>query len=133
MSEQNEDQIQQLIEMGAVVSQKQNTESGQEQYQTDTDSISMKEMEESMENFLEEKTYLSITLDQLSQSDPSTLPKLCPQCAQCPNAVWFFQTQKELTKKELKCYCRVMFLITWSSLEPYQMIQLCDGVVIGQE
>jgi len=32
----------------------------------------------------------------------------------------------------VKCYCRVMFLITWSTQEPNQMTA-CDGALLGQE
>jgi hypothetical protein len=33
---------------------------------------------------------------------------------------------------ELKCYCRVMYLVTWSSKEP-QQISACDGMFLGGE
>jgi Relaxase/Mobilisation nuclease domain/Large polyvalent protein-associated domain 7 len=32
---------------------------------------------------------------------------------------------------EVKCYCRVMFLVTWSNKEPNQ-ITACDGMLLGQ-
>lgn len=43
-------------------------------------------------------------------------------CEACPNSVWF------ASPAELKCYCRVMFLITWSSSEPHQITH-CDGAL----
>ncbi len=47
-------------------------------------------------------------------------------CETCPNSVWF------ASNKEVKCYCRVLFLVTWSSQEPSQ-ITLCDGVFLGKD
>ncbi|MEO8630125.1 MAG: hypothetical protein ABI612_18820 [Betaproteobacteria bacterium] len=47
-------------------------------------------------------------------------------CEACPNSVWF------ASPLEVKCYCRVMFLISWSTKEPNQ-ITLCDGVFLGQD
>src|SRR3954451_190463 len=44
----------------------------------------------------------------------------------CPNSVWF------ASPLEVKCYCRVMYLVSWSTKEPNQ-ITLCDGVFIGQQ
>jgi hypothetical protein len=51
-------------------------------------------------------------------------PKPDTVCEACPNSVWF------ASPKEVKCYCRVMFLVTWSSQEPSQ-IMYCDGVFLG--
>lgn len=47
-------------------------------------------------------------------------------CGTCPNSVWF------ASPKEVKCYCRVMFLVTWSNQEP-NPITHCDGALLGQE
>ena len=33
---------------------------------------------------------------------------------------------------EVKCYCRVMYLITWSTKEPVN-IKLCDGPFLGDQ
>jgi hypothetical protein len=46
-------------------------------------------------------------------------------CETCPNSVWF------ASKKAVKCYCRVLFLVTWSSEEPNQITH-CDGVFLGE-
>jgi hypothetical protein len=46
-------------------------------------------------------------------------------CETCPNSVWF------ASKKAVKCYCRVLFLVTWSSEEPNQIMH-CDGVFLGE-
>jgi hypothetical protein len=47
-------------------------------------------------------------------------------CEGCPNAVWF------TSPKEVKCYCRVMYITVWSNKEPNQ-ITGCDGIWIGQD
>ncbi len=65
----------------------------------------------------------SPTLDAL---DESRRPKASTVCEHCPNSVWF------ASPRELKCYCRVMFLVTWSSREPNQITH-CDGEFLGQE
>lgn len=53
-------------------------------------------------------------------------PRLSTVCEECPNSVWFS------SPLELKCYCRVMFLVTWSSKDPNQITH-CDGLYLGQE
>jgi len=65
----------------------------------------------------------SPTLDAL---DKQRRPKEPTVCTGCPNSVWF------ATQTEVKCYCRVMFLVTWSNKEPQAMLH-CDGLYIGQE
>ena len=70
-----------------------------------------------------ERESVSPTLGQL---EPSRRPKDVTACEACPNSVWF------ASPEEVKCYCRVMFLITWSTQEPGR-ITLCDGTIIGQE
>jgi hypothetical protein len=62
----------------------------------------------------------------LAGLDASRRPQAKTACETCPNSVWF------ASPKELKCYCRVMFLVTWSTREP-NPITLCDGIYIGQE
>ena len=44
----------------------------------------------------------------------------------CPHSVWFS------SPTEVKCYCRVMYLITWSTAEPNTLTN-CDGQFLGQE
>ena len=58
--------------------------------------------------------------------DASRRPRVKTVCESCPNSVWF------TSPAEVKCYCRVMFLITWSSKDP-QTLTACDGVFLGQE
>ena len=90
----------------------------------------MAALEESVEQGPEEPEFdegqdkqISPVLEAL---EPSRRP--CPGtvCESCPNSVWF------ASPKEVKCYCRVMFLITCSTKEP-NMLEACDGVFLGQE
>lgn len=62
----------------------------------------------------------------LAALDETRRPKAKTACEACPNSVWFSSVD------EVKCYCRVMFLITWSTKEPNQ-ITACDGIFLGQE
>ena len=62
----------------------------------------------------------SQVLHQLQQENSVLLPKMESACQRCVNSLWF------TSKTEVKCYCRVMFMITHSSKEPSQ-IQHCDG------
>lgn len=64
----------------------------------------------------------SPTLDAL---DDARRPQASTVCERCPNSVWF------ASPAELKCYCRVMFLVSWSSREPHQITH-CDGAFLGQ-
>ena len=68
-------------------------------------------------------TVTSPTLDAL---DASRRPKAATVCETCPNSVWF------ASPTELKCYCRVMFLVTWSSTAPHEITH-CDGAFLGQD
>lgn len=52
-------------------------------------------------------------------------PKVATACEICPMSLWF------ASPVELKCYCRAMYLITWSSKEPSQITH-CDGQFLGQ-
>jgi hypothetical protein len=53
----------------------------------------------------------------------SRRPQVATVCEACPNSVWF------TSPVELRCYCRVMYLVTWSSKEP-QQLTACDGVFL---
>lgn len=57
--------------------------------------------------------------------DKSRRPSPRTVCEACPNSVWF------ASPVEVRCYCRVMYLVTWSSKDP-QQITACDGLYIGQ-
>jgi len=65
--------------------------------------------------------YVSPTLQKLDarlRPSPSTI------CEACPASVWLSG------KDGVKCFCRVMHLITWSSEEP-AATQACDGEVMA--
>lgn len=59
----------------------------------------------------------------LAQLEPGRRPKLATVCETCPHSVWF------ATPSELRAYCRVMYLVVWSSKEPNQLTH-CDGAVM---
>ena len=61
----------------------------------------------------------------LASLDENRHPKAGIVCEHCPNSVWF------ALPVELKCYCRVMYLVTWSSQEPSQITH-CDGEYLNQ-
>ena len=65
----------------------------------------------------------SPTLDAL---DESRRPKARTVCEHCPNSVWF------ASPAEVRCYCRVMFLVTWSTKDQNQITH-CSGEFLGQE
>ncbi|RYE67716.1 MAG: conjugal transfer protein TraH [Oxalobacteraceae bacterium] len=65
----------------------------------------------------------SPTLEALEES---RRPQAKTVCEDCPNSVWFS------SPAEVKCYCRVMFLVTWSNKEPNQLTA-CDGIFLGQD
>ena len=60
----------------------------------------------------------------LAALEESRRPKARTVCERCPNSVWFS------SPAEVKCYCRVMFLVTWSNKEPNQLTG-CDGIFLG--
>lgn len=65
--------------------------------------------------------YISPTLASISakeRPDPSTV------CEVCPASVWF------TSPAGLKCFCRVMHLVTWSKEEPNDLTH-CDGEVMA--
>jgi hypothetical protein len=62
----------------------------------------------------------------LAALDPRRRPRMPTVCEGCPNSVWF------TSPTEVKCYCRVMYLVTWSLKEQNQ-ITACDGIFVGQD
>jgi hypothetical protein len=62
----------------------------------------------------------------LAALDESRRPKAATVCERCPNSVWF------ASPAEVKCYCRVMFLVTWTNKDPSQITH-CDGEYLGQD
>ena len=67
----------------------------------------------------------SVTSPTLASLDETRHPKAGTICEHCPGSVWF------ASPVELKCYCRVMYLVTWSSQEPSQITH-CDGEFLNQ-
>ena len=59
----------------------------------------------------------------LAGLERSRRPQPGTVCEQCPNSVWF------VSPMEVRCYCRVMYVVTWSSKEP-QQLTACDGVLL---
>jgi len=62
----------------------------------------------------------------LAALDARRRPRTHTVCEGCPNSVWF------TSPTEVKCYCRVMYLVTWSIKEQNQ-ITACDGIFVGQD
>ena len=62
----------------------------------------------------------------LAKVDPSRRPLPEVVCATCPSSRWF------ATPTDLQCYCKQMYVITWSTTKPGQ-ITICDGQTLGQE
>ena len=65
----------------------------------------------------------SLTLSQLPKE---RRPKPSTVCEVCPASVWF------ASPKEVKCFCRVMHLISWSTAEPNELTH-CDGLALASE
>lgn len=59
----------------------------------------------------------------LSTLDEKRRPEPMPVCGPCPHSMWF------ASGEELKCYCRIMHVITWTSDEPVP-ITACDGILL---
>lgn len=52
--------------------------------------------------------------------DHARRPKIKTACEACPNSLWFSSPE------EVKCFCRIMHMISWSAKEP-NLITQCDG------
>src|SRR5690349_19628488 len=59
----------------------------------------------------------------LAQLDESRRPLPEIACGTCPHSVWFEKPT------EVSCYCRVMYLITWTTAQPGE-IRMCDGMFL---
>jgi hypothetical protein len=68
----------------------------------------------------EEPDHESATLSVL---EPERRPTGRTVCERCPHAVW------HVTSNEVRAYCRVMYLVSWSTKEPNE-IKLCDGIFL---
>lgn len=62
----------------------------------------------------------------LAGLDEARRPRPEIACGVCPNSVWF------ATTSDLRCYCRVMFVQTWTAQKPGEIVS-CDGMYLGQE
>ena len=65
----------------------------------------------------------SLTLSQLPKDrrpNPSTV------CEICPASVWL------ASPKEVKCFCRIMHLMSWTTSEPNHLTH-CDGLAMAEE
>lgn len=62
----------------------------------------------------------------LSALDEDRRPRPEIACGLCPNSVWF------ATPSDLRCYCRVMFVQTWTAQKPGEIVS-CDGMFLGQD
>lgn len=59
--------------------------------------------------------------------DPARRPNPLPICAACPHSMWFASAE------HLKCFCRLMHVLTWNSEEPSSPIRVCDGILLSNE
>ena len=78
---------------------------------------------QSLEPIADSSQLGSMTLVQLPSSrkpSPSTV------CEICPASMWY------ATPKTVRCYCRVMRLISWSTDEPTEMTH-CDGMHLASQ
>ena len=62
----------------------------------------------------------------LEALDTSRHPTPATVCEQCPNSIWL------ASEAEVKCYCRIMYQVVWTSLLPNSLTH-CDGQFITQE
>ena len=59
----------------------------------------------------------------LTALDKARQPKIKTACETCPNSIWFSSPE------EVKCYCRIMHMISWSGKDS-NLITMCDGTVL---
>ena len=69
------------------------------------------------------QTHSSKTLASL---EATRRPKKPTTCEHCHAAIWFSSPE------ELKCWCRLMSGIVWTTKEPTELTS-CDGVEIAQQ
>lgn len=74
----------------------------------------------------EEPEGLQVASRTLVALDEARRPRPEIACGICPNSVWF------ATPSDLRCYCRVMFVQTWTAQKPGEIVS-CDGMFLGQE
>lgn len=82
------------------------------------------EMDESEEHVSSTLKMLETQQKQgVAQGSKVRLPHGRTVCEKCPHAVW------HVTDNEIRAYCRVMYLISWSTKEQNE-IKLCDGIML---
>lgn len=59
--------------------------------------------------------------------EPGRRPKPSPICTACPHSLWF------ASPEHLRCFCRLMHVMTWNSEEPNSPIAACDGILVSAE
>jgi hypothetical protein len=59
--------------------------------------------------------------------EPGRRPRHLPICAACPHSLWFASAD------HLRCFCRLMHVMTWNSEEPSSPIAACDGILLSGE
>jgi len=62
----------------------------------------------------------------LSRLEKERRPNPSTVCEFCPASVWM------ASAKEVKCYCRIMHVISWISSEP-NPLKDCDGLLIATQ
>ena len=89
--------------------------------QDHTDKVIEEELQEAM-RLLEQPLEIegAVQSPTLSALDKARQPKITTACETCPNAIWFSSPE------EVKCYCRIMHMITWSGKDS-NLITMCDG------
>jgi hypothetical protein len=91
--------------------------------QDNTDLILEEDLQEAMkllEQLQTKEEFLPEQSPTLSALDLARRPKVKTACETCPNSMWFSSPE------EVKCYCRIMHLISWSAKEA-NLITMCDG------
>src|SRR5262245_9267412 len=58
--------------------------------------------------------------------EPQRRPNPLPICATCPHSLWF------ASAAHLRCFCRLMHVVTWEQDDPSSSIVACDGIVLSE-
>jgi hypothetical protein len=61
----------------------------------------------------------------IGTKDEKDLPKEEIICTRCPHGQWY------RTPKEISCYCKNFFVITWKTSDKGEIID-CDGAVVAE-
>ena len=88
--------------------------------QDQTDKTIEEELQEAMRLLEQPMESTGAQSPTLLALDNARQPKITTACETCPNAIWFSSPE------EVKCYCRIMHMITWSGKDS-NLITMCDG------